>query len=239
MADKTIAVPVKFSPGLRVIVIWLCCAGVVGGLGCATMIATSSPNQRAHDFYNKPVLTDSVFALARPDAALAKKIGCEGAIAFLGKKRTFLLVEGGAQLSRVAGELDGDKLTVDSAPRQLFIKGKTVWGNVTLNYSPGQNTAPGESDRNKLQALGFKADNSGVYRLAVPVKGVVYPAAKLGKEVPNDFRKSRDIAFYNPPDSSPPPDLGKLITVPLAVVVDVALTPVYLVGFVVLVLAYN
>lgn len=47
---------------------------------------------------------------------------------------------------------------------------------------------------------------------------------------------SREIAFYNPPDSSPPPDFGKLIIVPLAVVVDAALTPVYLLGFIVVVL---
>lgn len=57
---------------VRTAVILLCCVGVVGGLGCATYLASSSPNPRANNYYNNPVLTDTIFALARPDAALTK-----------------------------------------------------------------------------------------------------------------------------------------------------------------------
>lgn len=227
----------RLSRAARILVLGLCCAGAVGGLGCATYLATSAPNHRAADYFGKPVLTDSIYAVAKPDAALARKIGNEGAIAFLGKQHTYLLVEGGTQLSDVARQLDGSRLTLEGMNQQLFCKDKALWGNVSLRYVPGQDEAQRAADQGKLETLGFKADKSGVYHLSVVVKGAMFSAAKLRKDLPPGFAKEREIAFYNPPNSSPPPDLGKLITVPLAVVADVALTPVYLLGFVVLVLA--
>lgn len=228
------------SPALRRLVILACCAGAVGGLGCATLVATSAPNPKAYAHYNKPVLTDTIFALGRPDSALAKKIGHEGTIAFLGKQHTYLLVEGGKQLNDVAqAALDGNRLVLEGTDRRLFLKGDTLWGSVALRYAPEQDAPQRGVEVTALKSLGFKADNKGVYRMTIPVKGTVCPPAKLKTEVPDELRKSRDIAFFNPPDSSPPPDLGKLITVPLAVAVDVALTPVYVVGFVVLVLTLN
>jgi len=203
------------------------------------MIATSSPNPRAGAYYGDPVLTDSIFALARPDEVLAKKIEAPGAVAFLGKKQTYLLVEGGAVLSQIASELDGEKITLEPTTQTLFIKDKTVWGSVLLSYAPGKDSVQAAQDVSKLLVHGFKADRRGIYHLSVTVKGTVWPAAKLGKGVPAEFKTTRAIAFYHPRDSSPPPDLGKLITVPLAVVVDVALTPVYVLGFVVLVIGAN
>ena len=238
MPDKTSHPNKRSSRAWRAVALWICCAAAVGGLGCATMIVSEKSNPNAYAHYNKPVLTDSIFALGRPDAAFAKKIGYEDAIAFLGKQHTYLLVEGGEQLSALAhGELDGDKLIMEGTQRQLFLSKKTLWGQVAFRYAPGQGTPQAEADAAKLRALGFKADNQGGYRLSIPVKGVVGPAAKLKKDLPDALTKNRDIAFYNPPDSKPPPDLGKLIEVPLAVVADVALTPVYVVGFVILILS--
>jgi len=250
MNDKTNDGLKTSSPALRAIAIWLCGAGAIGGLGCATMLVSEMNQNRgnpaADAHYNKPVLTDSVFALAQPDDALAEKIGHEDAIAFLGRQHTYLLIEGGKQLRGIARELDGNKLILEGTPRQLFLKGKVIWGSVSLRYVPGQDAAQEASDKSKFQTLGFALDKQGVYRLSVAVKGAIYPAAKftskLSKDLPDAFKKSRDIVFYNPPDSSPPPDLGKLailIELPLAVVVDVALIPVYVVGFVVLVMSFN
>ena len=140
----------QLSPGLRAIVIGLCCVGAVGGLGCVTWAVSESIDSRDRSvraaFLNKPVLSDSIFALARPDEALAKKIKNTDAIAFLGKKHTYLLAEGGKELKNIAdGKLDGNKLTLEAAPRQLFIKGKMIWGSVSLRYMPGKETAAGRS----------------------------------------------------------------------------------------------
>jgi len=225
------------SPFIRALLILSASAAVVGGLGCATMIATEAPNPFADSYYRKPVLKDSVYAMARPDAALAKKMGQDGIVAFLGRKHTYLLLEGGVTIEKVAHELGGSGLTLDPDTRQLYRKGNTIWGHVTLTYKPDvASSVPQVLD--KVTALGFVWQKSGDYKLNVDVKGVVASASKLKKAIPDSFDKSRDIAFYNPPGSSPPPDVTKLVTVPLALVVDVALTPVYLIGFTVLVLTF-
>lgn len=239
MRNRGPQTPSEPAPAWRAIVLWLCCAGAVGGLGCATMIAAESPNPRAKAHFNKPVLTDSIYALARPDAALAKQIGSPDAIAFLGKRHTYLLVEGGARLESIARELDANALSLDGGPRQLFLKDKTVWGTVALRYAPPPATAGDAAATNRLATLGFVADGAGAYRLSLPVKGVVHPPARQKKALPSEFKRPRTVAFYNPPNSSPPPDVSKLVTLPLALVVDVALTPVYVLGFVVLVLSLN
>ena len=224
------------SPKLSGAVILLCCAGVVGGLGCATWFVSQMDNPKADAHFNQPSLTDTIFALAKPDDALAKKIGNQHAFAFLGKKHTYLLIEGGELLTRVAAELDGNKVVLDKRPKEVFLKGKTIWGTISLSYTLDQASPQAIAETSKLLALGFTPDDSGVYRLAIAAKGVTCPPAKVNEEVAGHFAQSREIAFYNAPDSRPPPDLGKLITVPLAVVVDVALTPVYLFGIVILVL---
>ena len=219
------------SPFLRRLVLLICCSAAVGGLGCATWLATSRSNPNAYNHYNKPILTDSIFALGRPNEAMARKIGNTNAIAFLGKQHTYLLVEGGTQLNNITRELEGVALTLGDARGQLFLKQKTVWGRVSLHFTPEKGITPPGVTTNKLLAMGFKADRRGAYSLTVPVKGVVCPPAKLDKPLLNELSTVRTVAFFNPPDSSPPPDLEKFIIVPLAVVLDLALTPVYLLGF--------
>ncbi len=55
---------------------------------------------------------------------------------------------------------------------------------------------------------------------------------KVDDKVLTQLTHTRPIAFYNAPDSQVPPDLSKIVLVPLAVVVDLALTPVYVGGLV-------
>ena len=78
--------------------------------------------------------------------------------------------------------------------------------------------------------MGFKLGKDGMYRLAIPVKGAMYPAAKINEEAASQFKKTRDISFYRAPDSKPPPDVTKLIKVPLAFAVDVVVMPVLVLG---------
>ncbi len=219
----------QLSAPVRAVVLFLFSAGLVGGLGCATAMVASSGNSNAYAYYHTPILTDTIFALARPDDALAKKIGNDDSIAFIGKKNTYLLIEGGNQLMNIAKELNGDRLTLDKST-QLFLKDKIAWGSLSLSYASKENISQDEADIAKLQTLGFKADRSGVYRLKVKVKGAVYPAVSVSNDQLQQFKQSRALSFYNPPDSSPPPDLGKLVELPIAIAIDVATAPIQLFG---------
>lgn len=237
MPETIVTSPRQPSPILRKLIVLICCAGAIGGLGCATMLALDSGHSKKYAFHNTPILTDSIFAIGKPDAAMAAKIGNTNAIAFLGKQHTYLLLEGGTQLNDVARNMEGIPLTLGETRGQLFLKKKVLWGNVSLRHTPPKKTIPNELTINQLLANGFKADRNGAYTLSVPVKGVVFPPAKTDKTPPEILMNPRTVAFYNPPDSSPPPDFEKLITVPLAVVLDLALTPVYLIGFIVVIIS--
>jgi len=219
------------SPMLRAGLILLGCAAAVGGLGCATMIAaTGTPNPLAGLRHSRKVvvLRDKVFAMAHPDAALSKELGHEGVVAFLGQKHTYLLVEGGGAIETIAHALGGSGLTLDPGTRGLCYEGEKIWGDITLTYKPEKSSrAPATPE--ELKTLGFKLSAPGQYTIDVRVAGVVASAAKLKKAVPDQFDTSREIVFYDPKPANfgPPPNILKLITIPAALVVDVALTPVY------------
>lgn len=185
------------SRSWRRVIILLCAAGAIGGLGCATMLASERRNPRADAHYNRPVLEDVVVALARPDAKLAKKIENEHAVAFLGKKHTYLLLEGGELLNRVADELDGERIVLEERPRSLFIKDTTIWGTITLTYKT--DSAVG-SEEERLRALGFTARSAGLYRREISVQGLLYPPMKISPEIAGNFKQSRAIALFNPPN---------------------------------------
>ena len=217
----------------RAIALYLGAAGVVGGLGCATMIASEKRNPHADEHWNKPTLTDTVFAVAQPSAKLAKKIGSDSAFAFLGHTHTYLLVEGGDVLARLAAaKLDGSRVTIEQRPRTLFLKDRTIWGNLTVRYQVDAAAGPTPDERAALAELGFQSAKPGTYELAVKVNGLCCPPAKVDDKVLTQLTHTRSIAFYNAPDSQVPPDLSKIVLVPLAVVVDLALTPVYVGGLV-------
>lgn len=240
---------------MRLAILLLCCAGVIGGLGCVALIGgaavggagyygihsavkavknKSDPTARFGpdnlNYYTTPVWADSVFALALPDEALARKIDREGSIFLLGKKRTYLLTTGGGRLREVAGRLDGARIELETRPRELFLKDKArLWGSLTLRYVSEPNAPPGDADLRSLQSLGFQAGTSGVWQLSVPVQGMVYPAARLGAAQPAQFSRTVEIAFFNPPGNtaSPPPAYGRLTDRPLTISGDALLPSVY------------
>ncbi len=222
------------TPRQRIAILCACCVASVGGLGCATYLAANKRNPYAADHYGKPILTDTICALATPDASLAQKIGRD-AVAFLGKKHTYLLVQGGEELVRVGRELDGEHLTIAGGDRQLFKKDATIWGDIRMTYRIPEAQITDPASSNRLIALGFTPDREGRFQKFIAVKGVARPPLKTA-DVPA-FKKCRDISFFNPPESSPPPDLSKLVLVPLGVATDILLTPVYLFGITLLVIS--
>ena len=237
------SVPAPLSPRARrwrAIALYLGAAGVVGGLGCATMLASEKRNPHASAHFNQPVLTDTVYAVAQPDAKLAKTLGTESAFAFLGHRHTYLLVQGGDVLARLAAaKLDGARVKIEPPPRTLFLKDRTIWGDLAVRYQVDAAAGPTADERAALADLGFQSAQPGEYSLSVRVNGLCAPPAKVEKNVLTQLTHTRPIAFYNASNSQPPPDLSKIVLVPLAVVVDLALTPVYLGGFLIFILAAN
>ena len=219
------------TPRQRIVILSLCCAAAVGGLGCATMYAANRDNPRAEKHYNEPILTDTICALAIPDESLSEKVGSD-AIAFLGQKHTYLLVQGGDELVRIGRELDGEFLTIEGNQRRMFMKDTTIWGEINMTYQIPDELTADAATTNQLIELGFTPRRSGTYERTTAVKGAIQPPLDI-KDVPA-FKKCRDISFFNPPDSSPPPDLDKYVLVPLGVATDIILTPVYLFGILVL-----
>lgn len=215
--------------------------GVAGSLGCATMVASETVNKSDGDFYNKPVVSDEIVAIGKPDAALSKELGQEHLVAFIGQKNTYLLYKGGEELEQVAQlNLDGKRMMMDANwNNRLYVKDRQVWGDVQLRYGGGSLSA---EEASKLNKGGFAASSSGKYadyQKKVAVEGVLYPAVKMPEEQLSRLGVHRPIYLYHSKDEKPPmlPKILKAPLIPLGVAADIALGPVYLgVGAVALVL---
>lgn len=255
---------------LRAVILLLCCAGVIGGMGCVSMWAHNGHRQRQHDYYFEPALNDTILGFGQPDAKLKDVLGTNEVIALLGEKKTYLLVEGAAAITNVAAQIDSPKLHLYTY-KSLYRKGDAIWGEITIivpvvaneyfefNMTGSVKVVEHHSDETleRLTSLGFKQEslrtghsspNSIVnvkgyrygkfYALHIPVKGIVRPPVKLNAAATKKVQRTYSFALYNPPESEPPPDLGYwLVKMPLAVVADVALTPVYILGALVLVIS--
>lgn len=215
--------------------------GVAGSLGCATMLAAEAANSGDSDFYFKPVLSDEIVAIGRPDAALAKELGRSDAVAFIGLKQTYLLHKGGAELEYISQlKLDGKRMNIDSASSyKLYLKDKQAWGELVLTYGGGKPVSPEEAA--ELEKGGFTQlprSKGTIYHKKISIEGVVYPAIKLPEEQLSQLGKRREFNLYNARDAKPPllPKLLKVPMIAVGVAADIALVPVYLgVGVIVLV----
>lgn len=206
--------------------------GVAGSLGCATMAASQAVNKSDIDFYNKPVISDEIVAIGKPDAALRKELGQEHVVAFIGLKNTYLLYKGGEELEQVAQlNLYGTRMTVDATwNNRLYVKDRQVWGDVQLRYG---NNALSADEVSELARGGFTAMGQGKYvsyQKRVAIEGVIYPPVKISEAQLSTLGVHRPINLYHSRDEKPPmlPKILKAPLIPLGVAADVALAPVYL-----------
>jgi hypothetical protein len=215
--------------------------GVAGSMGCATMAASAAVSGGDSDFYYKPVLSDEIVAIGRPDTALAKEMGQDHAVAFIGLRNTYMLHKGGDELERISQlKLEGKRMDIDTVRSyKLYLKDKQVWGELVLTYGGGKPIAAAELA--ELENGGFTQvprSYGPIYQKKVNIEGVVYPAIKLSDEQISKLGAHRAFNLYNPRDAKPPV-LGKILKAPLiavGVAADIALAPVYLgVGAIVLV----
>ncbi len=211
---------------------------IAGSLGCATLAATSQLSNHG-DFYAKPILSDEIVALGRPDASLVKAMKQDNVIAFVGKKNTYMLYKGGDELEQISLlKLDGRRMDIDAIrSHNLYLKDKQLWGELILTYGGGNEIT--SSEKSELERAGFnviKGVKSNLYQKKITIEGVLYPAIKLSESQMAQLTNSRAFNLYNPSDAKPPANVGAALMIPIAIGVDVVLAPVYLgIGAVVLV----
>jgi len=210
---------------------------VAGSMGCATMAATEAAGHMGEGGGSDPklVLEDEVVAIGRPDAALAKKLGQEHVVAFIGLKKTYLLNKGGEDLERIAQlKLDGRRMEVHADEERLYLKDKQIWGDLVLVY--GDPKPISSEEQAELVKGGFSQDIGlkSIYSKRVHIEGVVCPAIKLSDEQMEKLTTHRNFKLYNPGDAKPPvmsTILAKGVGAPLIIVAgvatDIALIPVY------------
>src|SRR5262245_17197551 len=113
---------------VRIFSILLLSVGVIGGVGCFTVMLVAAD-------FNGPTTqkmhSDTIFAVAVFDEGLARRLNTKDGIAFLGERNTYLMVQGGAQLLRIAKEVDGNKLKLDPNQGHLYLDDKVAWGKLS------------------------------------------------------------------------------------------------------------
>ena len=198
---------------------------VAGLSGCLFNSMVDSAERSGN--FSEPVLSDTIFAIGLPDAALARELGVLYAVAFLGEKNTYLLTEGGEVLLQIATELGGKRMHVSATgSRGLYLKDQSVWGSLSIFFGPAE--SPDEITA--VNRLGFAGPEShGVYEKKILVNGILYPALVLSDEQGKKFKQKRKVTLYSPPDSTPPPSRAVLVR-PAAIAADAVTLPVQLLG---------
>ncbi|MDY6993240.1 MAG: hypothetical protein SVR94_11635 [Pseudomonadota bacterium] len=205
---------------------------IAGSLGCATMTTLSAIEDRPPAV----ALTDDIIAIGRPDAALRAQIGQTDVVAFLGLKQTYLLFKGGRELERIAqSPLDDERIQIQATNRNLYLQEQKVWGQVGLIYQASEPLSAEEQQI--LQALNFSQSHNRFYR-SVSVAGLVYPPIQLAS-TQNLLKRRRPIQLYSTQKAAPSIEhYAATALLPLAMVTDVILTPLYL-GFGIVVITAN
>jgi parvulin-like peptidyl-prolyl isomerase len=201
--------------------------------GCVTVelneALSKGDTQARSDFYAKPILNDVIVAIGRPDSELSKQLNNDHAIAFLGKKNTYILYQGGDDLEHISQlKLDAKNMKIDAEGNsRLYLRNKQFWGQLVLSY--GDANAILASERMELEGAGFseiKYENVTIFQKPVNIEGVIYPAIRFSDTELARLAVPRPISFFNPVDSKPPTNSARPLLA-VAVATDVALAPLY------------
>jgi hypothetical protein len=200
--------------------------------GCATgTLMYGAPNMKTTVKQGDVVLKDSIIALGKPDDGLAKQIGSADAVVFVGKAQSYLLHQGGDVLLDYAQHLDSNKLTLITDSNALYLRDKTIWGQLSIAYAMNGAPALSAEEKAALARLHFRPNSNGGYTSSVAVRGAVYPAMDLKDKGFTQLQHARDLVFHEPPTTESTPNLGKAALLPVAVAVDVVTAPLQLLGF--------
>ena len=212
-----------------------------GGLsGCFTMLNADGGFKTSTHRESRLLLSDTVLALGKLDAAASKAIGQNDALVMLGKQKTYVFVKGGDKLAAITqafatnAQLNAAQLSLTNHSKTLFLDGETAWGNVEFTYVSTQTQAEQtQAEEALLLAMGFKQkQGTAMYVISIPVKAAVKPAVDLSQVKLPAFQKSRELTFYEPDANaySTKPNLGAIVRVPFALALDVVTSPLQLLG---------
>jgi hypothetical protein len=179
------------------------------------------------------LLSDTVLALGKLDAAASKAIGQKDALVMIGKQKTYVFVKGGDKLAAITqafatnAQLNAAQLSLTNHSKTLFLDSETAWGNVEFTYVSTQTEAA------LLLAMGFKQkQDTATYVISIPVEAAVKPAIDLSQVKLPTFQKNRELTFYEPDAKARTtrPNLGTIVLAPFALALDVVITPVAMLG---------
>ena len=215
----------------------------IGLTGCFTMknsdrgFTTSTPRE------NRLLLSDTVLALGKLDAAASKAIGQNDALVMIGKQKTYVFVKGGDKLAAITqafatnAQLNAAQLSLTNHSKTLFLDEGTAWGNVEFTYVSTQTQADQtQTEAALLLAMGFKQKkDTAAYVISIPVEAAVKPAVDLSQVKLPTFQKNRELTFYEPNAKARTtrPNLGTIVLAPFALALDVVTSPLLLLGGVV------
>lgn len=199
------------------------------------------------------LFSDEIVAIGRPDADLAKKLGQEHVVAFLGRKHTYLLHKGGEELERIA-QLDVDPQNISLMGSlghitRLNYADNAVWGTVYLSHQVmyertigSPNAAIPAEEKKELQELekaGFAVEydrrygRPNWYFKAVEVEGIAQEPIRFSREQLDILTKRRTVNFYTPSesDSNVARKIKGALLMPGALLVDIVFAPMVVLGF--------
>ncbi len=201
---------------------------LAGSMGCATIAALNKVNKPGYSSRTL-ALSDEIFAMGRPQASLAQQLGQQNLVAFIGRKHTYMLFRGGAELEQIArSQLDPKRILIDAQDSSnLNLKDEQIWGELRLTYKAQP------QEQAYLNSVGFTPWNErrDTYYRYISIEGLLYPAISLPAGH-GTFQEKYPIHLYRSQEHPPKTNYAAIPLVPLAVVTDILLTPVYIGGLI-------
>lgn len=210
---------------LRLVLLALCAAGVVGGVACFTPDAMQQ-HERAlsNEVDLLHPLRDTIVGAATLAPEVERKLGCTNGVAFLGTNHTYLVTRGGQKLLDLSKHVDPARLHLECPRGSLQYKKQRLWGIAYVSFEATPEEIEGDTVK-RLQQLGFSRDGRSKLVLRVPVEGFIQDPIAIAGATAAKFETVRSVEFYEPVRDI---DVGErasyaLVKLPLAIVGDTAL----------------
>lgn len=202
------------------------CVALMGLMlaACATQEVSEMVD---YDYYRRPSLEDELLAIGMVRVVSEDADSGDAKKAFLGRKNTYLLTQGGGEIFALAESPLAPHLAIaapknDYSKRLHLFRGR-FWGELTLVVRNGERYSP-EHDA-ELAKFGFVDGKK-----TIQIEGFTASPAKLPEAVATKLTTSRPISFFPSSDhESPPVSLKQKLLYPPAVAVDLVTSPLQLI----------
>ncbi len=221
-----------------------------GLTGCASLIASGiSRSIWETDGYSELIATDDIIAMGSAASHTRQSASKEGAaVVLVGTKNTYVMTEGGLELTSIVNQLDGQFISVNQNQAIEFRLLDTLddgasqfSGDIDLSYhKTTESISPKEIKA--LSHLGFKLiencgdkkkpspDSNGpvsCYMKPLHIKATLYPPAKNLATIKTQFKRTREISLVKYHEGRDGTGINpiSIILMPAAIVIDVITSP--------------